>query len=288
MEFDLIIIGGGPAGIAAYIYASRSNLKVLLIEKSFLGGKLVNISLIENYPGFKSISGFDLATNLAQGINNVVYEEVISVKSTDKFTVQTNLNLYTCKYLICASGSHNKEFTIAQKYFGKGLSYCAVCDGPLFKNRDVMVVGGNASAIKEAYFLSQICQEVYLVHRRFDFRVNEFELSKIKNTPNIHVLTPYEVIKVSGDTVINSVVIQNNQTKEEKTIEVSGLFPYIGSFSNNEYLQNILTDFSVNKNFESVVYKNLYLVGDILMQEHQQIVIAQSQGVVAVLDILNS
>ncbi|MDR0831303.1 MAG: FAD-dependent oxidoreductase [Bacillales bacterium] len=288
---ELIIIGAGPAGMTAALYAERAGLDVLIIEKLYEGGKLINISSIENYPGFENINGVDLALNFKKNIKNVpiVYEEVLSLeKAEDIFIIQTNENVYYAKFVIVASGSSERPLKLseAERYLNKGLSYCAVCDGSLYKGKVGAVMGGSASAIKETLYLSKILKRVYLIHRREEFRVNNIELKKVIEKENVTILKPYDVIKLLGHDKLESIIIKSN--KEEKELEINCLFAYLGNDANSSFLPNEIKQgyVKVDKNNETII-KNLFVIGDLVEKEHRQISIAIGEASLAVLTIVN-
>ena len=182
--YDTIVIGAGPSGMTAALYLLRANKKVLLLEKRMYGGQIINTNLIENYPGIANISGFDFSTNLYNQIKklNVDYktEEVIEI--TDSKEVITKNNKYKAKTIIIAVGVENRTLNIGEKeYIGRGVSYCATCDGNFYKNKEVAVVGGGNTALEDALYLSNICKKVYLIHRRDTFRGEDKYIEEVKN-----------------------------------------------------------------------------------------------------------
>ena len=198
--YDLIIIGMGVSGISAAIYAKRAGLNVLMLEGSVPGGIINNIPKIENYPGINEISGPDLAYNLFDKVNSLKIEykleKVTDVILEDIKTIKTTANIYQAKNILIASGRKPKLLGLKdeEKYLGRGISTCALCDGALYKNEDVAVVGGGSSALGEAIYLSKIVNKVYLIHRREEFRGEDTLINEIKHISNIEVILNNEIV----------------------------------------------------------------------------------------------
>ena len=183
--YDVIIIGAGPAGLTSALYLRRANKKVLVLEAKSYGGQIINAHMIENYPGIQSISGYDFATNLynqVQSLDTEIMLETVLKIQEDK-TVITNKNKYQAKAIIIATGSENHKLNIAneQEFVGKGVSYCATCDGNFYKNKIVAVTGGGNTAVSDALYLADIAKKVYLIHRREEFRAEDKSLEEVKN-----------------------------------------------------------------------------------------------------------
>ena len=225
--YDLIIIGMGISGISASIYAKRAGLKVLLLEGNAPGGTINQISNIENYPGFASISGPDLAYNLFEEVNKMKIEYKLE-KVTDVILdgiskiVKTTNNVYESKYLLIASGRRPKMLGLKgeEKFFGRGISTCALCDGALYKNSDVAVIGGGSSALSEALYLANIVNKVYLIHRRDEFRGENTLIKEIKAQDNIELILNNEVtsLQIENDTLTGLIL------KDGQKIAVTGIF----------------------------------------------------------------
>lgn len=289
---DVIVIGAGPAGITAGIYLKRAGLDVLLIEKSAPGGKVNLTSSVENYPGFDLISGPDLAFKfyehaLQQKIS-IKSANVVSVNQIENnlFEVTTSKEVLQCRALIIATGTSEKKLEIkgSDKFEHKGISYCAVCDGPFFKGKRAVVIGGGESALKEALYLSSICSEVTLVHRREEFRASEELVSKIKNS-NIKLALNKIPVEVTGNNGVESLIIEDTIDHHNETIATDCIFPYLGLLANTSFLSNL--DIVTNNGF--VVVDNqgqsniqgLYAVGDVVDKKLRQIVTAASDGAIA-------
>ena len=289
---ELTIIGGGPAGLSALIYACRANLDVLLIEKESLGGKLIKIDNIENYPGFKQISGFDLANDFVEHTKSFNYEtrytdikEIVDQKDY-KQIILDNDEIIDTKTIIIASGSKEKELELAhsREYTGKGISYCAVCDGFFYRKKDVVIIGGGNSALQEALYLSQLVNSLTILIRRDVFRADRLLVDKI---------TQNEKIKVIKNVLPNKIIIEDDkliglEIKDKNNnlsiINCSGIFPYLGSIPNTSFLPKELLDedgyIKVNKD-KSTAIKGIYGAGDVTNTNLRQVVTACSDGALA-------
>ena len=278
--YDVIIIGAGPAGMTSALYLLRANKKVLLLEEKVYGGQIINANLVENYPGIPNISGFDFATNLFNQIKElgVDYknEKVIGIEGNK---VITSNNSYECKKIIIATGVTNRKLGIEEEYIGRGVSYCATCDGNFYKNKIVAVVGGGNTALEDALYLSNICERVYLIHRRDTFKGEIKYLEEVKNKSNVEIITDSNVIKLNGDHLLESITLDNGNT-----INVSGLFIAIGQIPNNEIFSSIieLEDGYIKSNDGvHTTNKDIYVAGDARKKELRQLTTAVSDGSIA-------
>ncbi len=233
--YDLIIIGGGPAGLTAGIYATRLRLKTVLLEKEMVGGQIALSHLIENYPGFPSISGPGLMEKFeehAKGLGlDIKFAVVESIASDGNIKVlKTTEGEMRTKAVIVATGAKPKRLGAPgeEKYIGKGVSYCATCDGPFFKGLNVMVVGGGDTALKEAVFLSKIAAKVYIVHRRDQFRGEKIQLERAEEAENVVFLRSHILKEIKGGTIVDKVVVEDLKTKEFKELDVEGVFIFVG------------------------------------------------------------
>ena len=282
--YDLIIIGMGISGISASIYAKRTGMKVLLLEGSAPGGTINGISNIENYPGFKSISGPDLAYNLFLEVENMQIEYKLE-KVTDVIldnikTVKTTSNVYETKKLLIATGRRPKMLGLKEeeKFLGRGISTCALCDGALYKNSDVAVIGGGSSALSEALYLSRIVNKVYLIHRRDEFRGEDTLIKEVEQKDNIELILNNEVreLKIEDDTLKGIIL------KDDRVIEVKGIFIYVGFIPNTDFLENTEIKMEdgyilVDDHHETNI-KGVYASGDVTKKEIYQIINAASEG----------
>ena len=286
--YDIIIIGAGPAGLTAAIYARRANKKVLVLEAKSYGGQIINANNVENYPGFVSISGFDLATNMYNQAKElgaeIKFETAIHIDKDKKVT--TNKDTYEAKAIILATGAENRKLNIPNEedYVGKGISYCATCDGNFFKNKIVAVVGGGNTALEDAIYLSNIAKKVYLIHRRDNFRGEARYLSEIKKKDNIELILNSNVTRLIGKNILEKIIVtdKDNNTNE---IEINGLFIAVGQSPKNEIFANIIkindygyieSDDGVHTNIEGI-----YVAGDNRVKVLRQLTTAVSDGSIA-------
>ena len=286
--YDIIIIGAGPAGLTSALYASRAGKKTLVLEGKTYGGQIVNANVIENYPGIEKINGFDLATNMynqAKEFGTEIKFEAVTKIQEDK-TVITNKNKYQAKAIILATGAENKKLNInkEKEYIGKGVSYCATCDGNFYKNKIVAVVGGGNTALEDAIYLSNIAKKVYLIHRRDSFRAEATYKKELNSKSNIECILNSNVIRINGKDVLESIDIEDNQGNISK-IEINGLFIAVGQSPKNEIFKNIinldpsgyiLSDDGVHTN-----RKGIYVAGDARVKELRQLTTAVSDGAIA-------
>lgn len=292
--FDLIVIGSGPAGMTAAVYASRAELRVLILENNAPGGKMVKTHLVENYPGFDSITGVDLSIKMHTHSTafGAVYQygDVTSVTKQDNlFSVSTSDgSVYNSKAVIAATGTIERKIGLENEdqLVGKGVSYCAVCDGAFFKNRDVIVVGGGNSAIDESLYLTQFVNKVSVVMRRDVFRADPGTVAAAKANPKIEFLfnyTPQEILTENG--VVSGLRIKSTQSDEVRDVSGAALFPYIGADPATSYLKDlgVLDEhgYSLVNEFMETSIQGLYTVGDMNSKHLRQIVTATSDGAIA-------
>ncbi|MFH1392541.1 MAG: FAD-dependent oxidoreductase, partial [bacterium] len=276
---DLIIIGAGPAGLSAGIYAQRFNLDFLIIGK-IPGGTALEAWQIENYPGFKSISGLELMRKFQEQLGQKIIQENIE-KITKDFEVYTNKNKYQSKTLILAMGTKTRKLGLPseEKFLGRGISYCVTCDGPLFKNKIVAVVGGGNAALTGALELADIAKKVYLIHRRDEFRADPIWQEKVKQNPKIKIIFNAQVVKIKGKQVgvqnfeplLEQIVLDNNQE-----LKVDGLFIEIGTTPNIALCKdlNIKTenDFIITDKNQATNIAGVFAAGDITNNPLKQII----------------
>ena len=292
---DLIIVGSGPAGITAAIYAKRYGMSLEIFEKAIPGGNVVNAFEIENYPGFSKIHGFELALNMQNQLKDlgvsITFRNIIDISKNEDgtFTVKaSNGQEYHSKFVILALGSKPKQLEIynEQKFLGRGISYCATCDGSFYKGKDVIVVGGGNSAITEALYLATICNSVTIVARK-DIRATKAELDKLLAKNNVVLMKNTSIMSlIENSNTLVGVRLKNNITDEVNEYSTDGIFVYIGSSAPTTFLQklNILNDNSyirVNENFETDI-EGLYSVGDSIDKKIRQIITAQADAVIAI------
>lgn len=290
---NIIIIGTGPAGVSAAIYLLRAGYNPLILEKSFPGGKLNTIEKIENYPGYVENTGPDLAINLykqLQNLNaNLITEAVLKIeKKDDLYLVKTNSNEYLAKYLVLASGKTSRKFEcFNSKDFERNIHYCATCDGALYKDKDVVIIGGGNSALSSAIYLSGIANNITIINRSDKLRADVEEQEEIKNISNIKVIYNSIVDKIEGNGKIEKVILNSG-----KEINTSAIFACIGQDIDDGYYQNLNLESTklglvVNKNMKTS-NDYIYACGDIIDKSLYQIVTAVSEGAIAATDIIKN
>ena len=291
---DLIIIGAGPGGVTAAIYAKRSNLDLLVFEKNCVGGNVVNAFEIENYPGVGKIVGADLSINFLNELDalgiEVNYEEIKEVKKIDDhFKVVTTDDIeYEAKKVLLALGTKARKLNLENEdaLLGRGVSFCATCDGAFYKNKIVLVVGGGNSALTEAMYLSNIASKVYVITRH-ELKGTKKEIDELKGKKNVEVIESKQIKElVSENKHLKSVILFDTNTKEEMKLDVDGVFVYIGQIPQTGFLSNlgILNEsgfINVDKHFETSV-KGLFAIGDCIDKEVRQIATAVGDAATAI------
>lgn len=290
MIYDIIIIGGGPAGLSAAIYASRALKKTLIIEKSVFGGQITQASKVENYPGFEEVSGMDLGEKMADqakklGVENI-YGEVTQIKKNEEtFTVTVGQKEYLSKVVIYATGASPRKLHVDNeaKLLGSGISYCATCDGALFKEKTVCVIGGGNTAIDDALYLANLCKKVYVIHRRDSFRGEPVKVSLLKEKENVEFILNATVKSVDGENFVESITLLENM--QERKIKVDGVFVAIGHVPNTQLLEDFvpLTPngyIITNYDLETSV-TGFYAAGDVREKKVRQLTTATNDGTIA-------
>ena len=298
MKNNILVVGAGPAGITASIYLKRAGYSPILVEKMMPGGKISLTHKIDNYPGFSSIGGSDLAANLMNQLMeneiDIVYDEVVDItKAEEGFIVKTMSETYNVKAVIVATGTVERKLGIPgeQEFFAKGVSTCAVCDGGFFKGKPMAIIGGGNSALEEAMYLTSITEKVYVIHRRNEFRADQILVDRINSSSNIEILTPYVPVEVKGDKMVSSLLLKNVETGEEKEIAINAMFAYIGADANLSFL-NIPGVFDakgyikVNSEMETEV-EGLFACGDCISKNLRQVITACGDGAVAAMSAVH-
>lgn len=289
--YDIIVVGAGPAGLTAAIYARRGGKKVLVLEKTTYGGQIISTLDIENYPAEPSISGVELAKkfyNQAKDLGvEFEFEKVIEIINEDGLKiVKTEDDKYKTKAVIIATGSDSRHLGLENEddLIGKGVSYCATCDGAFYKGKDVAVAGGGSGALYEAEYLADVVKKVYLIHRRDEFRGEEQLVESLKNKGNVEFVFNSNVTKLNGEKKLESIEVTNNDGNKQ-TIEVDGLFVAIGRIPSNAEFENIVkTDdkgyIEATEDCETNV-EGIFVAGDNRTKQVRQIVTATSDGAIA-------
>lgn len=288
--YDVIIIGGGPAGLSAAIYTARALKKTLIIEEANFGGQITQALEVENYPGYEKISGMELGEKMYNQATRLgaksIYGTVSKIiKENDIFTVTVGQKEYTSKVLIYGAGARPRKLGVKEEkeYLGSGLSYCATCDGAFFKGKTVCIVGGGNTAIDEALYLANICEKVYLIHRRDTFRAEPIKVNILKERKNVEFITNAQILEIKGKNKIEKLVLNKENKKE--TIEIDGVFVAIGHVPNTELIKNIvpLNDngyIKTNHELETSL-PGFYAVGDVREKQIRQLTTATNDGTIA-------
>ncbi len=290
-KYDNIIIGAGPAGLSAALYSARAGKKVLVLDKATPGGQIYLSSLVENYPGVKSTDGQKLVETMveqAKSFGAVIkpFSEVIEADLKNK-TVKTNDAQYPADSIIIATGNRWKKLNVPgeEKFVGRGVSYCATCDGPFFKGQTVAVIGGGNTAVEEGIHLTNFASKVILVHRRDELRAEKYIADKALNHEKMEFLWNSEVVSINGNEKVESLTVKNNKTNEEKTIELGGVFIFVGMLPNSEMFKGqidldergyILTNEKMQTSIPGV-----YAAGDVRSSPVKQITTAAADGTIA-------
>lgn len=294
--FDLLIIGSGPAGITAGIYAKRANLKVALLEKGAPGGQILNTAEVENYPGFKKVSGYDIASNMFEHLLElgveVMFEEVLDVnkQNDETFEVLTKKQTLQSKSVLIATGAVPRMLNVEgeQNFVSNGISWCAICDGPLYKDKLVVVVGGGNSAVEEANFLASIATHVTVVQNLNTLTADKKAQDILVKNKNVDILLNAKVTEFIGTNQLEAVKVL--QDDKELIIKTDGVFEYIGLVPVTNFLEkfgitNNLGYIEVNEKMETSI-KGLYAAGDVTHKQIRQIVTAVNDGAIAAQNIL--
>ena len=289
--YDVLIIGAGPAGLTAAIYAGRAAKKVLVFEAKTYGGQIVNTLDIENYPAEEHISGYDFATRLYNQVKNlgvkIIFERVIDIKNSGKQKeVITDEGVYKTHSIIIATGSENRKLGLSneEQLIGRGISYCATCDGAFYKKKKVAVVGGGNTALEDALYLSDIADKVYLIHRRNEFICEDVTVNRLKNKSNVEFVLNCNVTRLNTDDKLESIEVTDAK-KNTRVIKVDGLFVAIGRIPENQAFADLIkldnagyieADEKCHTNIEGV-----FVAGDNRTKSVRQLVTAVSDGAIA-------
>lgn len=291
-EFDTIILGGGPAGFSAGIYASRGAVSTAMVDINMMGGQPSNYLELENYPGFSTIGGFELMEKFEEhadkfGVEKFPMQEIekIDLLSNPKI-ILTKENEFRAKTVIIATGAQPMKLGVAgeKEYVGRGVSYCAVCDGAFYRGKTVAVVGGGNAAVEEAMYLTKFADKVYLIHRRDALRADKIVQERAFKNEKLEFVWDSVVKEIKGEDLVNTVVIENVKTHELSNLAVNGVFPYIGIVPNIEHINGqleqdkggfIITDETMKTSVDGV-----YAVGDVRHTPLRQVITAASDGAV--------
>lgn len=295
MNSDLIIIGSGPAGLTAAIYAARANLNPVVIAGTSWGGQLMTTTEVENYPGFiDGVLGPELMERMLKQAEKfgakIVYENATRIEKKDRFFVFTHQSQYLGKSVIIATGATPKKLGIKgeDEFWGKGVSSCATCDGAFFKNKVVAVIGGGDSAMEESTFLTRFASKVFIIHRKAEFRASKIMQERAKRNPKIEIILNSIVKEVQGESVVKNILIENVLNNEQTNLAVDGLFLAIGHIPITDFLGNQieLTETGYIKSVDGIKtsVEGIFVAGDVEDYKYRQAITAAGAGCKAALE----
>jgi len=291
--FELIIIGGGPAGLTAGIYAKRAGIDAILIEKALPGGLITTTELVENYPGFpEGVSGIDLGQKLEDQAKknglDIIFGKAVRIEvNKGRKVVFTEENSYSTKTVIIATGSEPKKLGVPgeEDFIGKGVSYCATCDGPFYKDKNIAVVGGGNGALEEALFLTKFAKLVTIIHRRKDLRADKMLIDRAASNPKIFMKLDTLVDEIKGDEKVRSLKLTDTSSNKKSSMNVDGVFIYAGLMPNTDFVKeniklddngHIITDEKLATNIPGI-----YAAGDVRKKILRQVVTSVADGAIA-------
>ena len=293
LEFDTVILGGGPAGLSAGIYAARATGNIAIVDVSMFGGQPSNYLELENYPAFPIVGGYDLMEKMEEhadkfGVNKFPMEEIqkIDLISTPKI-IETLTHTFKAKSVIIATGAQPKKLGVKgeKEFLGRGVSYCAICDGAFYRDKTVAVVGGGNAALEEAMYLTKFATKVYVIHRRNEFRADKIVQNLAFKNEKLEFVYDTVVNEINGEDTVKSLVIENIKTNETSTLNVDGIFPYIGFLPNTDLINGqveqdsngfIITDETMKTSIDGI-----FAAGDVRKTPLRQVITATSDGAVA-------
>lgn len=295
-ESDIVIIGSGPAGLTAAIYACRANLKVIMLDKNSPGGKVVTTASVENYPGYNFISGPELSLKFfdqAQKLGaKFLFNEVLDVQINDNwhYSILNNNKIIKSKVVIIATGMKNRQIGVDGeiRLYQKGISYCAICDGALYKNQPVAVIGSGRSAVEESIFLSEIASNVILISNKEKFKADQKDIDHLSKIENIKIMMQTDTLSFNGEYILNSISVKNQITNRIEDIQVNGAFIFIGlnpvsPTVNGKPIISPISNFIDTNQDMSTNIPGLFAAGDIVNKRFRQISTAINDGTIAAL-----
>ena len=292
--YDVIIIGAGPSGLTAAIYLLRANKKVLILEKENIGGQIIASSKVENYPGFKEISGMELMDNFYNQVidlkGEIILEEALRIEYGKDKTIITDSNTYKCRSVIIAVGSKHRLLGLAkeEEFIGDGISFCVSCDGAFYQDKEVAVIGGGNSAISEAIELADICRKVYIIQNLENLTCEENLKEKLNNKNNIEIYYNSEVVSYLGDDNLLGISIKSSNKKID--LLVDGIFLAIGLVPSTGFISDLidLDNYNyVSSDDTSTNKEGIFVAGDCRKKKYRQLTTATSDGTIAALNVIN-
>lgn len=292
-EFDVVILGGGPAGFSAGIYTARGNVSTAILDVSMLGGQPSNYLELENYPGFMKIGGFELMEKFEEhadmfGVQKFPMQEIefIDLVSSPKI-IRTKEAEFRTKSVIIATGAKPMKLGVKgeEEFIGRGVSYCAVCDGAFYKDKVVAIVGGGNSAVEEAIYLTKFASKVYIIHRRDELRADKIIQDRAAKNEKIEFVLNSVVCEIQGQDLVNNLILKNTKTDEMFNLAVDGVFPYIGITPNVENISGQITQdkagFIITDETMKTSIDGVFAIGDVRNTPLRQVITAASDGAIA-------
>lgn len=288
--FDLVILGGGPAGFSAAIYAARGAVSTAIVDVNMLGGQPSNYLELENYPGFQLVGGYDLMEKFEEhadkfGVKKFPMQEIEKVDLAQK-KIYTKEYEFSAKSIIIATGAQPQKLGVLgeKEFVGRGVSYCAVCDGAFYKDKIVAVVGGGNSAIEEAMYLTKFAKKVYVIHRRDKLRADKIIQERAFKNQKIEFIWNSTVFEIQGENTVKSILLKDTQTDKTSKLDVDGIFPYIGISPNTELFSGQLNQdkygFIITDTTMATSVDGVYAIGDVRNTPLRQVVTAASDGAI--------
>lgn len=290
--YDLIIIGGGPAGLSAAIYSTRAGYKTLILEKIGFGGQMMLTDIIDNYAGFpEGITGFELQDRMLKqaerfGLKHAMRSVKKIEKKDDLFMIHTDDSIYQSVSVIIATGANHRQLDVPgeNEFSSKGVSYCGTCDAPFFRGKEVIVVGGGDTAVSEALFISKFADKVKIVHRKDRFRAVKFLVDQADKKENIEYVFNTHLAEIIGDNIVTGVKLQDIKTKEFREEKIDGVFVFVGINPNTDFVNpSLLNDekYIITNKFMETDVKGLFAAGDVRNSAFRQVICAASDGAIA-------
>lgn len=292
-EFDVVILGGGPAGFSAGIYTARGNVSTAILDVSMLGGQPSNYLELENYPAFMKIGGFELMEKFEEhadmfGVQKFPMQEIefIDLVSSPKI-IKTKEVEFRTKSVIIATGAKPMRLGVKgeEEFTGRGVSYCAVCDGAFYKDKVVAIVGGGNSAVEEAIYLTKFASKVYIIHRRDELRADKIIQDRAAKNEKIEFVLNSVVCEIQGQDLVNNLILKNTKTDEMFNLAVDGVFPYIGITPNVENISGQITQdkagFIITDETMKTSIDGVFAIGDVRKTPLRQVITAASDGAIA-------
>ncbi len=294
--YDVIVIGGGPAGLTAALYSLRAEKRVLVLEGNGFGGQIVYAQTVDNFPGVPNMNGAAFAEKLLEQVmaagGDVEFENVTKLIDGEEKTVITDYHEYKAKSVIIATGVKHRHLGVEgeEEHIGKGVSFCAVCDGAFFRGRTVAVVGGGNTAVEDAIYLADMAEKVYLIHRRDEFRAENAVVNALHEKKNVELVLNSVVSKINGDEFVNGIEVSDVKTNEKREIKVNGVFVAIGQIPQNEIFKGIVDldsdGYVIAGEDCKTSAKGIFTAGDCRTKSIRQLTTAVGDGTVAALNTL--